>query len=323
MIPNYKQNTSLTLMPDVPGMSIPLAYGWNVFFALGKYVYKATHDQMPVSTAALRTLQAAFDAWSPIGSGSESKTLVNFVGKTLTPSFALPVVEFMANENRFGAPIYKDQNSNSNVEEANAYMHFNSVNPISKWAMQRFAEVGAGGKNARYSPGPIDVNPAMVDHFINSYLPGMLAATYNTAGITVTKAQGYTVDKETKVPFVDRFTAKADPVKFDAAADRRVRIKVDTLWKAWSAPDTTLEEKEAIEKEYPQLGYLKDVTNSTDAAIKRNRQALAVWERVPGISEEAKVQRRNEILEIEKRYHKLVVEAALKSGFRDVVVGVD
>lgn len=321
MISGYKKNTSLTWLPGVVGGSIPVAYGWNVFSAAGQNMYDVITGRMPVGHAAMETMKAAFDAFSPIGSGAESKTVTGQIVKTITPSAFMPVAELAMNENRFGAPIFREQSPFSNVSEANAYMHFNSVNPISKWSMQRLAEIGAGGRNARYRPGMIDVNPGAVDHLINSYLPGVFSEVYKASGLAITKAQGYDVSKEQPVPLLGRFKAEVQEDKFDQAADRRLREKVDTLWKAWEARDTTPAERADILKEYPQLPRLKALLKSQENFIKQNRQFLNNFERSPGISEQAKVEQRNRIMALEKKYRKDSVELALKSGFRDVIVG--
>ena len=323
MVAPYKQNTSLTWFPGVIGGSIPVAYGWNVFSAAGQYAYDTVNGYMPATTAAMRTLSAAFDAFSPIGSGAESKSLAGSLVKTITPSAGVPVAEWVMNENRFGAPMYREQNPFSNVQESNAYMHFNSVNPVSKMAMQGLAAATNGGKNARYTPGLIDVNPAMVDHMINSYLPGVFSEVYKAVGLGINKIKGVESTKEMPIPLADRFKAVAEGEKFDQGADRRVREKVNTLWKAWSAPETTDVERREMEKMYPDFPKLQGLLQSQENTIKQMRQALTAVERDPRASDEWKVELRNRTNKMEAFYRKQIVEQALKSGLRDVVVGVE
>ena len=318
MVADYKRNTSLTWMPGVVGGSIPVAYGWNVFSSAGQYSYDVIHGKMPADKAALKMLNAAFDAFSPIGSGAESKSLLGTVAKGVTPSIALPVTEYVMNENRFGAPIYKEQSPFSDIKEANAYMHFNSVNPISKSLMQSFAAVGTN-KNPRYTPGLVDVNPGAVDHFINSYLPGIISEAYKTAGLAIKKGRGEDT-KDYAVPLLDRFKAKAEEDAFNKGAVRKVKEQVDTLWKSWQSPETGAAERAALIKEYPKLPALKDVLRATEQQIKTDRQALAALERDPRITDEYKVRMRNESMDREKEYNKRVVKLALQSGFRDTLI---
>jgi len=318
MVASYKRNTSLTWLPGVVGGSIPVAYGWNVFSAAGQYMYDTIHGYMPASTAAMKVMAAAFDAFSPIGSGAESKTLAGSVMKTATPSIAMPVVEWNMNENRFGAPIYKEQSPFSDIKEANAYMHFNSVNPISKWAMQSLVEVGTS-KNARYTPGLIDVNPAMVDHFINSYLPGIFSEGYKSAGLAIKEARGEDT-KDMPVPLLDRFKAKAEPEGFDASAVRNLKVTIDTMWEAWKQPDTTPQEKAQMKADYPDLARLKALSQANEQAIKSARQAASKLERDPKVSDEYKVEIRNRVKTLEETYNTRLVKKALEAGWRDTIL---
>ena len=318
MVAGYKRNTSLTWMPGVVGGSIPVAYGWNVFSAAGQYMYDVINGHMPASTAALKLMQAAFDSFSPIGSGAESQTLAGSVMKTATPSIAMPVVEWNMNENRFGAPIYKEQSPFSDIKEANAYMHFNSVNPISKWAMQSLAEVGTS-KNARYTPGLVDVNPAMVDHFINSYLPGLFSEAYKSTGLAIKKGRGEDT-KDMPVPLLDRFKAKAELEGFDAGAVRNLKVTIDTMWEAWKQPDTTPEEKAQMKRDYPDLARLKALSQANEQAIKSARQSAAKLERDPKVSDEYKIEVRNRVKALEEGYNARLVKKALESGWRDTIL---
>jgi len=318
MVAGYKRNTSLTWLPGVVGGSIPVAYGWNVFSAAGQYMYDVVHGHMPSGEAALKVMSAAFDSFSPIGSGADSKSLMGMGIKTITPSIAVPAAEWLMNENRFGAPIYKAQSPYSDIKEANAYMHFDSVNPISKWAMQSLVEVGTN-KNARYTPGLVDVNPAMVDHMIKSYVPGLFAEAYNAAGVSIKAARGEET-KDMPVPFLDRFKAKAEAEGFDSSAVRNLKVTIDTMWESWKQPDTTPEEKAKMKRDYPELAKLKALSQANEQAIKSARQSAAKIERDPKVSDEYKVEVRNRVNDLERGYNARLVKKALEAGWRDTIL---
>jgi len=131
------------------------------------------------------------------------------------------------------------------------------------------------------------------------------------------------VDKTGAREVADRFKAVAEGEKFDQGADRRVRAKVNTLWKSWSAPETTDAERSEMEKMYPDFPKLQGLLQSQENTIKQMRQALTAIERDPKASDEWKVELRNRTNKMEAFYRKQVVEQALKSGLRDVVVGVE
>lgn len=318
MVPDYRRATSLVLLPDVYGGSIPVAYGWNVFSTAGGYAADVMLGKMKVGTAAQRTLTAAFDAFAPIGSGAESESFAGTLAKTVAPSATVPVIEILMNENRFGAPLYRDP-SLTDVKQSDAYMHFNNVNPISKSLMHSLAELTSGGKNPRYHSAMVDVNPATVDHMINSYLPGIISEAYKFAGTTVNIISG----KDTKpmdLPLVGRFRAKIDEDSFDSGAFRRVSEQVSTLYKEYMSPDTTDARRAEIRKDYQNIGGVKALMSGTDQQIKKMNQNLRSFELDPKNSDSEKIAARNRIEKDEKKLRNRAITEALKRGFRDAVV---
>ena len=319
MVPAFRRATSLVLFPDVYGGSIPVAYGWNVFSTAGGYAADVMQGKMKAGTAAQRTMSAAFDAFAPIGSGAESESFAGTMAKTVAPSAVVPIVEMVMNENRFGAPIYKEQSQFSNVNEADAYMHFNSVNPVSKWVMHSLAELTSGGKNPRYHSAMIDVNPANVDHLVNSYLPGLISEAYKFTGTTINAISG----KDTKsmdLPLIGRFRAKVDEETFDAGAFRRVAAQVDTIATEYTSPDTTDARRAEIRKDYPNIGGTKAIVSGVTQQIKSMRKDLRNYELSDRYSDAEKVAARNRMDKNEKELRNRAVAQALKRGFRDAVV---
>ena len=318
MVPDYRRATSLVFLPDVYGGSIPVAYGWNVFSTAGGYAADVMQGKMKAKTAAQRTMTAAFDAFAPIGSGAESQSFAGQMAKTLAPSAAVPIVEMVMNENRFGAPLYRET-SLSNVKESDAYMHFNKVNPISKWLMHSLADLTSGGKNPRYGSPVVDVNPATMDHFINSYLPGLISEGYKFAGTAINIAQGKDT-KDMDIPLVGRFKAKIDEDSFNSSAFRRVASQVDTMYTEYMSPDTTAARRAEIKKDYPGIGGTKAVMSGVEQQIKKMRTNLRSFELNPINSESQKIEARNRIEKQEKELRNRAITQALKRGFRDAVV---
>jgi hypothetical protein len=317
MIPAYRRATSLVLVPDMYGGAIPVAYGWNVFMTAGQYMFDAMTGKLKPDVAAGRVLSAAFDAFAPIGSGAESKSLAGSVAKTFAPSPVVPLVEIATNENRFGAPIYKDSKY-SNVKQSDAYMHFDSVNPISKALMHGLAQATSGGRNPRYNEALIDVNPATVDHMINSYLPGLFSEAYKTAGVAIQAASGRNT-KDLGLPLVERFKAKV-PDGFDNAAFRRVSEDVTTKYKEYMAPDTPKERRVQIAKEYKNLGGVQALMTGVDQQIRSMNSSLQAIETNPRYTEAEKVAYRNKIEDDTKAYRNRAVKMAIQAGFRDAVI---
>jgi hypothetical protein len=317
-IPGFKRATSLVFMPNMIGGSIPVAYGWNVFSTAGTYLFDTMTGRMKPEVAATKVLAAAFDSFAPIGSGAESKTLTGQLFKTFAPSPFVPLYELSANENRFGAPIHKEQSPFSDVKEADAYMHFNSVNPISKGLMQTVAQLTSDG-NPRYRPGLVDVNPAVLDHMISSYLPGLFSEAYKGAGFAINKLAGRDV-KDMPLPIIGRFEAKT-PEGFDTGAMRRVSEKVSTLYKEVMAPDTSEARRQQILSEHRGLGSTQAILTGTGEQLKVISRNLQAIERNPNLSEKEQIDFRNQMEKLKKQYMKRVVDAAVRSGFKDEVTG--
>jgi hypothetical protein len=317
MIPNYRRSTSLVIIPDAYGGAIPVAYGWNVFMTAGSNLFDAWTGKVKPEVAASRVMNAAFDAFAPIGSGAESKTLAGSVEKMFAPTPLVPLAELNMNENRFGAPIYKESQY-SNVKESDAYMHFNSVNPISKALMHGLAKATSGGRNPRFNEALIDVNPATVDHLIGSYLPGLFSEAYKTAGFAVQASTGANT-KEQALPLVERFRAKI-PEGFDNAAFRRVAEDVNTRYREYMAGDTTDKRRAELRKDYKNLGGMQAMMAGIDHQIRSMNESLKALETNPKISDSDKVAYRNKVENDTKTYRNRAVKEAIKAGFRNAVI---
>ncbi len=316
-ISDYKRATMLVFFPNEYFGAVPLAYGWNVFAVAGTYLMDVWQGRMSPEVAAKKVAAAAVDAFSPIGSGTNSDTFAGSVIKTITPSPLVPVIEMAMNESRFGGPIYKEGSAFSDVKITDAYSHFDNVNPISRKIMQGMAEATAKG-NPRYNEALVDVNPQTIDHLISSYLPGLFNATYQLAGWAVNTAEGRDV-KDPKIPLVDRLTAKT-PENYDKGAVRRVSEVTSTLVKEYNSVDTPKSRRQEIVKQYPGLFTAHTVINGVQNQLKQVSRNLEQIERDPRITDEAKVAYRNKMDKLEKELMNRAVRTAIKSGFRNEVI---
>lgn len=316
-IPGFKRATALVFMPNMIGGSIPVAYGWNVFSTAGTYLFDTMTGRMKPEVAATKVMAAAFDSFAPIGSGAESKTLTGQFFKTVLPSPLVPLMELSLNENRFGAPIHKEQNPFADVKESDAFMHFNSVNPISKTLMHALAKMTTSG-NPKYDKPLIDVNPAQLDYMITSYLPGLFSEAYKALGFAISSAEGRNM-KERPIPILDRFNAKT-PEGFDAGAARRITTAVETVFKEFNDQGTSPERRQQIVDLHPYLGTAKAIVGGTNQELRRMSTDLASIESNPRISDADKIRYRNRIEEQKKVLNARLVRAAVDAGFRDEVL---
>jgi hypothetical protein len=318
-VSNHDRTTKFILMPNVPGMAIPIAYGWNVFLAAGHYSVDVMINKLSALEAAGRVVASAFDSFSPIGSGMDSKSGLGKVVKTVTPTPFVPAVEMVMNENTFGAPITKGGNIFQKYDETDAYLHFDSANPISKSMMHGLAQATSGGRNPRYTEALIDWNPGNFDHLVSSYLPGLINEGYKLAGTAVNVAQGRNV-KESALPIVGRFQARVNEDSFNQGAYNRTSEMVKSLIAEVNAPDTSVARRAEILKKYPRLPQAADLMTSTDNAIKKAQKDLQVLERSPQVVEKFKVERRNLTENYVKNLRAKALKGAISAGFRDAVL---
>lgn len=302
-IPVYKRATSIVLWPEVPGMAIPIPYGWNVFYAAGNFMADTMYaGSQSAKTTMKRIAQSAFEGFSPIGSaGLDSKTMLGTAAKAMAPTATLPLVDILLNENRFGAPIFKEENSMfSKGKRANSEMGFDSASPISAGAFKGLNRATGGD---RVNSGLVDVNPGVVDYMITSYVPGLGAETYKFASWATRKALGYDT-KEAAIPLVDRLTAKI-PEGYDFGSFRRAEVLINTKYDDYLLNKGNRAE---ILKEYPNLGTARAIVTSAKNQINDLRQARAALDTKEGMSEEKKI----ELYNLSRKKEKEIVQKSVR-----------
>jgi len=324
-VPPFKRATSAVLAADVPGMAIPIPYGWNSFFSAGSFGFDTAVGAQPLLTTAKRVAIATYEAFLPLGaSGLESnKGPVVQALKAAAPTLMLPMVEYAVNENRFGAPIRKE-GFPGQTSQPDAYMSFRSVNPISR-VLAEGANNLTGGH--RFKEGVADFNPAFIDHAINAYLPGFISEVYKGAGQVVRAARGENL-KDGALPVIGRFTADVTDA-WDSSAYMRVRELVNAKWAEYEkAPNAAAQEE--VRREYKGLGEAKEIVKAVDGAVRkveaRYNAALLAVDRGQGSTEQL-VRLRNEMDEQKKKLYHRAIGAAMKVGegdnhpIRDALLG--
>jgi hypothetical protein len=311
-IPTGKRATSIVLLPGTPlGAPIPLAYGWNVFYAMGTFMSDSIFGDTPLKQTAMRVTSAFINSFWPTGAKDTGNPVYDTLGN-LVPTAISPVVDLAMNENRQGSPIYKD-NKFGGAEESPAYRNFDSASPISTFVFQGLNNLTGGN---RYEPGMVSINPAWVDHLASSYLPGPITDVGRAANLGIRAAIGRDVDN-VPLPLVDRFGTKVSP-QWDAGAFRRAQTYVDTKYKA--AITSFGEDREKFLKKDPNLGYAKNSLDRIDQTLRTLRTNLRAVEQNPNVPFSEKVATRNKVVQLERAYYRQAVELATKAGFKDQVL---
>ena len=317
-IPVWKRATSMVISPDTPFGSIPIPYGWNAFYAMGHFMMDSLLGIQPITVTVGRIAKTTVESFAPLGTaGFDSNSLAGTVLKGVAPTAALPIVEWVMNENRYGAPIRREADAFGGAQMPDSQMAFRSVNPLSKAAMQGINEITGGNK---YRSGAVDINPAAVDFIISSYMPGFINETYKGVGLAIRKANGEEI-KNTPIPLVDRFTAKV-PESYDAGSFRRAKEMIETKYNEYK---NMPELRDQIREEYPGLMRAHAVVTSINQEIRKVNATLLKVENNSGFSDEEKVRRLNETRERQKMLQERAVKAVMDAGpkFREAVMASD
>jgi hypothetical protein len=326
-VPDYKRGTSIILFPETRGGAIPLAYGWNAFFAAGVFAADSIYGNVPVSLSIKRTLQAAFEAFSPVGGGGFDMTKVasdpgGQVLNLVMPTVLAPMSQWYTNTNRHGGPIYPDSQFAGQSGRSDVTKAFSSVNPVSRWLVENVQEATGGN---RLNQKGIDINPALVDHLVQSYVPGLITEAYKGAGVAIRKARGEEMARD-KEPFFDRFSAYGME-SFNAAAFRRVQEKVDGVYEEYSLTTSNNPRKQDILRAHPEIGRMKNLTDSVEKEMRSGRKDIRDMEERAYVLKQsgyiteankmdaAAVDLRNKTKKYEKQMLETVVIQAAKSGF--------
>jgi hypothetical protein len=267
-----------------PFVAIPIPYGWNAFYSAGHFMADTMWaGTQSAGTTAKRILQAAFESFSPIGSaGLDSKDGLTSVAKAASPTFFLPMLEMMANENRFGAPIVKEASMYGTGKRPDSELAFDSVSPISAAIAKGLNRLTFGDK---VNAGWIDVNPGNIDYLINSYVPGIGAETYKFASWASKKALGYDT-KDAALPLIDRLSGKI-PEGYDFGTYRRAKELINTKMDDYKL---NKENRQMVLKDYPNLGTAKSILGASENQLNELREARKLLDQRDDLTREKRVE---------------------------------
>lgn len=221
---DYDRNTNIVI--PVGGnnyFKIPLPYGFNAIKAAGSHMGDSIWGTKSPVKAAWATLRAFSDAYNPIGAG-DSSSAANTAIKMISPEITDPIVEYALNENRYGAPIRKE-NRPGMPSLPDSELYFDSVSGVSK-AVSSFLNSATGGN--KFVSGVIDINPAAIDQFFGAILPGTPSVVTRGVNTAVKAATSEAEIEIREIPFVRRVLT--EPAKASTYKDySEVKALIDQL----------------------------------------------------------------------------------------------
>lgn len=148
-------------------ITIPLSYELRVSYGLGEMVWEYGEGMIDKDEVATETLSQLSDLL-PISFSNGT------VAQSISPSIARPLIDVIQNRNFYGKKIYNDSQF---IEGYPEYMKAYAGTP--KWLVKStevlnnvMPKFGADVSD-KYTPGLIDLNPAMIDYLLSSYLGGL------------------------------------------------------------------------------------------------------------------------------------------------------
>lgn len=210
-VPSHVKERNLVIMKSVFGgkageyWSIPLPYGYNVFFLLGHTAEGVAAGDLTASRAAGNVVGGILGAFSPVGSET-SETLSGALLKNAAPTILRPFANLAMNENFMGAQIYQEN------------MPFGTPKPDSQRgrrstpeAYKAFASwLNAFSGGSQYRPGAVDITPESLKFWIDYISGGTGRFISKTTDAAVKSLNGIDIPEQ-QVPFLGKISGEVMP----------------------------------------------------------------------------------------------------------------
>ncbi|EEX2766847.1 hypothetical protein R7503_003135 [Escherichia coli] len=210
-VPSHVKERNLVIMKSMFGgkageyWSIPLPYGYNVFFLLGHTAEGVAAGDLTASRAAGNVVGGILGAFSPIGS-EMSETLSGALLKNAAPTILRPFANLAMNENFMGAQIYQEN------------MPFGTPKPDSQLGRRSTPEaykafafwLNAFSGGSQYRPGAVDITPESLKFWIDYISGGTGRFISKTTDAAVKSLNGIDIPEQ-QVPFLGKISGEVMP----------------------------------------------------------------------------------------------------------------
>ncbi|QWM69361.1 hypothetical protein JFY30_00820 [Escherichia coli] len=210
-VPSHVKERNLVIMKSVFGgkageyWSIPLPYGYNVFFLLGHTAEGVAAGDLTASRAAGNVVGGILGAFSPIGSET-SETLSGALLKNAAPTILRPFANLAMNENFMGAQIYQE-NMPSGTPKPDSQLGRRST-PEAYKAFASWLNAFSGG--SQYRPGAVDITPESLKYWVDYISGGTGRFISKTTDAAVKSLNGIDIPEQ-QVPFLGKISGEVMP----------------------------------------------------------------------------------------------------------------
>lgn len=210
-VPDYVKEHNVVIMKSLFGgkagkyWSIPLPYGYNMFYLLGSTAEGVTRGNMTTSKAAGNIVGGMLGAFNPLGS-EDSKTLTGTLFKNAAPTILRPVADLWANENFMGTQIYQE-NFPGGTPKPESTLGRRST-PEAYKAFAGWLNSVSGG--SQYRSGALDINPDKMKYWIDYVSGGMGRFAGKTIDAAAKSYNGIDIPPQ-QIPFLGKISGKVMP----------------------------------------------------------------------------------------------------------------
>ncbi|EKS1996203.1 LPD38 domain-containing protein [Escherichia coli] len=210
-VPSHVKERNLVIMKSVFGgkageyWSIPLPYGYNVFFLLGHTAEGVAAGDLTASRAAGNVVGGVLGAFSPVGSET-SETLSGALLKNAAPTILRPFANLAMNENFMGAQIYQE-NMPFGTPKPDSQLGRRST-PEAYKAFASWLNAFSGG--SQYRSGAVDVTPESLKYWIDYISGGTGRFISKTTDAAVKSLNGIDIPEQ-QVPFLGKISGEVMP----------------------------------------------------------------------------------------------------------------
>lgn len=210
-VPDYVKEHNLVIMKSLfggkPGeyWSIPLPYGYNMFFLLGGTAEGVIRGDLKATRAAGNIVGGLLGAFNPLGS-EDSKTLTGTLLKNATPTIFRPAMDLAMNENFMGTQIYRE-NFPGGTPKPESTLGRRST-PEAYKVFADWLNRTSGG--SQYRSGAVDINPDIMKYWIDYVSGGMGRFAGKTIDAAAKTYNGTDIPAQ-QVPFLGKISGQVLP----------------------------------------------------------------------------------------------------------------
>ena len=241
--------------------------------------------------------------------------------------------------NRFGGPLYPHSDFPGKQGMSDVTKTFRGVNPVFKGFAEWLQNVTGG---SRLNKEGVDINPALIDHLIQSYVPGLASDIYKATGKSIRLERGEKIRRMESgdvssilmSQVADSFSAYRSEGK-DAQSFRAVKEELEAVYNELQKPPSDDPRRKQIIKEHEGLGIAVAAIKSIDKVLRSENSKLNTIEsqsyilmRAGKIEESMEMQARavefeNRLKEQKKVLYARANKTFIKAGFQDLVLSTD